>query len=106
VALQRRSDGRFLLVKRGDEPVKGYWWVPGGRILRNETFYAAARRKVKVRLNTNAKHHLTSIKVALFLLGFGHLTHGGATTGGDWCEGEASESLGSLEHILPNISVG
>lgn len=29
--------------------VKGYWWVPGGRILRGETFYAAALRKAKVR---------------------------------------------------------
>ena len=47
LAIERPSDGRFLLVKRATEPVKGFWWVPGGRIFRNETFYAAAKRKAK-----------------------------------------------------------
>eukprot|EP00538_Stauroneis_constricta_P005139 CAMPEP_0119562702 /NCGR_PEP_ID=MMETSP1352-20130426/21233_1 /TAXON_ID=265584 /ORGANISM="Stauroneis constricta, Strain CCMP1120" /LENGTH=232 /DNA_ID=CAMNT_0007611151 /DNA_START=77 /DNA_END=775 /DNA_ORIENTATION=+ len=34
-----------LLVLRGSEPVKGVWWLPGGRLLKGETFFAAARRK-------------------------------------------------------------
>ena len=34
-----------LLVERHDEPVKGHWWFPGGRILKGETFFQAALRK-------------------------------------------------------------
>jgi ADP-ribose pyrophosphatase YjhB (NUDIX family) len=26
LVLRRASDGKVLLVKRGTEPVKGYWW--------------------------------------------------------------------------------
>jgi len=36
-----------LLVERGSEPVKGVWWLPGGRIYKGETFFDAAIRKVK-----------------------------------------------------------
>jgi 8-oxo-dGTP pyrophosphatase MutT (NUDIX family) len=36
-----------LLVKRSSEPAMGLWWLPGGRLLKGETFFAAARRKAK-----------------------------------------------------------
>ena len=36
-----------LLVERGSEPVKGVWWLPGGRLLKGETFVAAATRKAR-----------------------------------------------------------
>ena len=36
-----------FLVRRATEPVKGVWWFPGGRILKGETFFAAAKRKVQ-----------------------------------------------------------
>jgi ADP-ribose pyrophosphatase YjhB (NUDIX family) len=36
-----------LLVERSTEPVKGVWWLPGGRLLKGETFFAAARRKAQ-----------------------------------------------------------
>jgi len=36
-----------LLVERGSEPVKGVWWLPGGRLLKGETFFAAAERKAR-----------------------------------------------------------
>ena len=36
-----------LLVKRAAEPVKGVWWLPGGRMLKGETFFSAAVRKAK-----------------------------------------------------------
>ncbi len=35
----------FLLVKRKNAPVQGKWWLPGGRILRDERFADAAERK-------------------------------------------------------------
>ena len=37
----------FLLVERSTEPAKGYWWLPGGRLLKGETFFDAARRKAR-----------------------------------------------------------
>ncbi len=38
------EDGEFLFVMRGKQPVKGYWWLPGGRMLNGETIPDAARR--------------------------------------------------------------
>jgi colanic acid biosynthesis protein WcaH len=38
--------GKFLLLKRNNPPVKGEWWLPGGRIRRNESFEDAVRREV------------------------------------------------------------
>lgn len=40
------DDGRVLLVKRGREPGKGLWAVPGGKVRRGEAMRAAARREV------------------------------------------------------------
>lgn len=37
----------FLLIKRANEPLKGQWWVIGGRVLKGETLKEAAKRKVK-----------------------------------------------------------
>jgi colanic acid biosynthesis protein WcaH len=34
-----------LLVERSSEPAKGVWWWPGGRLLKGETFFDAAKRK-------------------------------------------------------------
>lgn len=39
LAVERPSDGKFLLVKRGAEPAKGLWWVPGGRIFKGASFF-------------------------------------------------------------------
>ncbi len=47
LALERPSGGKFLLVKRGSEPARGLWWVPGGRFYKGETIYQAAIRKTK-----------------------------------------------------------
>ena len=46
---------RFLLVLRENEPLKGEWWIPGGRIHKNEKSEDAARRKVKEECNINIK---------------------------------------------------
>jgi perosamine synthetase len=40
-------DGGFVLIKRGNEPLEGEWWVLGGRIKKNETIENAARRKIR-----------------------------------------------------------
>lgn len=40
-------DGRILLVKRGKEPAKGLWSVPGGRLEHGEYIADAVAREVK-----------------------------------------------------------
>jgi colanic acid biosynthesis protein WcaH len=40
----RRGDGRVLLGRRTNEPAKGCWFVPGGRIRKNERLADAFRR--------------------------------------------------------------
>lgn len=41
------SHGRILLGMRTNEPARGYWFVPGGRILKNERITQAFERVVK-----------------------------------------------------------
>lgn len=41
------DEGRVLLVKRGHEPQKGLWSVPGGRVEPGETPAEAAAREVR-----------------------------------------------------------
>ncbi|MFO7173270.1 MAG: NUDIX hydrolase [Bacillota bacterium] len=45
-ALVRREDGKILLVRRGTEPFKGYWGLPGGAVELGETVEAALCREV------------------------------------------------------------
>ncbi|HEY5923397.1 MAG TPA: NUDIX hydrolase [Kofleriaceae bacterium] len=40
-------EGRVLLVERAQEPGKGQWTVPGGRLERNETLAQAVAREVR-----------------------------------------------------------
>jgi len=39
------EEGRLLLIKRGNEPGKGLWAVPGGKVRIGETLKAAAQRE-------------------------------------------------------------
>jgi colanic acid biosynthesis protein WcaH len=40
----RSPDGRLLVGRRNNEPAKGWYFVPGGRISKNETLAAAFKR--------------------------------------------------------------
>jgi 8-oxo-dGTP diphosphatase len=40
------DDGRVLVVKRGTEPLKGQWSIPGGAVELGETLREAAAREV------------------------------------------------------------
>lgn len=40
-------EGKVLLVKRNNEPAKGEWWFPGGRLFKNESLETCALRKAK-----------------------------------------------------------
>jgi len=39
--------GKFLLMLRNKAPVKGFWWVPGGRIRRGESLEEAVLRELR-----------------------------------------------------------
>jgi mutator protein MutT len=41
------DDNRVLLVRRGNEPLKGEWSVPGGAVELGETLQAAVAREVR-----------------------------------------------------------
>ena len=45
-AVVRDREGRLLLVRRGTEPGRGRWSVPGGRVEPGESATAAAAREV------------------------------------------------------------
>ena len=47
--------GNFLLVKRKNQPLKGRWWVPGGRVLKGETMEKAVKRKIREEVGIDIK---------------------------------------------------
>jgi len=49
------KEGKYLLVKRGNEPLKGVYWTPGGRVLKGEKLYDAVIRKVKEETGLNVR---------------------------------------------------
>ncbi len=44
------NQGSVLLGKRKNKPAKGYWFVPGGRVLKDESLEKAFRRLLKAEL--------------------------------------------------------
>ena len=51
----QNTQGKYLLVKRINEPKKGRWWPVGGRVLKGETIKQAVIRKIKEETNLNVK---------------------------------------------------
>jgi colanic acid biosynthesis protein WcaH len=49
-AIIRNDQGQVLLVKRTNEPLKGEWWVPGGRVYKGEGLEDSIQRKIKEEL--------------------------------------------------------
>lgn len=47
----RNNKKEVLLGKRINKPAQGFWFVPGGRILKGETFELAFKRLLKAELN-------------------------------------------------------
>lgn len=43
----RDAEGKVLLGKRTNRPAKGSWFVPGGRVLKDESFESAFNRLLK-----------------------------------------------------------
>tara|TARA_R110002050_G_scaffold242271_6_gene378664 strand:+ start:16424 stop:16894 length:471 start_codon:yes stop_codon:yes gene_type:complete len=58
----RNSNGEVLLGQRMNQPAKGFWFVPGGRILKNEALSGAFLRLTEAELGqsfeiTSARYH-------------------------------------------------
>lgn len=49
----KNSQGQVLLGLRTNRPAQGYWFVPGGRICKDETFDSAFQRLTKVELGSD-----------------------------------------------------
>jgi ADP-ribose pyrophosphatase YjhB (NUDIX family) len=47
------SEGRILLIRRANNPAKGQWWFPGGRVHYLETRAQAAKRKLREECGLN-----------------------------------------------------
>lgn len=46
-------DDKILLGKRNNDPLKGYWFTPGGRILKNESYMDCLERVALSELGLN-----------------------------------------------------
>lgn len=51
----RNTTGEILLGKRVNRPAKGYWFVPGGRIRKNERLSEAMQRIAEAELGISIK---------------------------------------------------
>lgn len=63
-AVVRDADGRLLLVRRGQEPAKGSWSVPGGRVEPGEDDVTATAREVleETGLQVRVGRHVGSVE--------------------------------------------
>ena len=60
-------DNKCLLLKRNNEPAKGQYWFPGGRIQKMETIKEAAQRKAKEETNLDCAFvKIISIEESIF----------------------------------------
>jgi len=60
-------DGKCLLLKRKNEPVKGQYWFPGGRVYKMETIKETALRKAKEEVNLDCQfQEIISIEESMF----------------------------------------
>lgn len=45
--LIKNTKNELLFVKRKNQPAKGCWWIPGGRVIHGEKRKTAAKRKAR-----------------------------------------------------------
>lgn len=48
----REPEGQYILFRRENEPLKGEWWVVGGRVEKGEKIEDVVRRKLFEEINT------------------------------------------------------
>lgn len=55
-AIVTDTEGRVLLIKRGQAPSQGSWTLPGGKVERGETLAQAVARELFAETGVRAKH--------------------------------------------------
>jgi len=55
--LVENTEGQVLLGYRNNRPAKGYWFVPGGRILKDESMDSAFKRLTLAELGVVLERH-------------------------------------------------
>jgi colanic acid biosynthesis protein WcaH len=72
------ENGELLLLKRRNNPAKGFWWFPGGRVLKDESRKLAAERKLKEECGITAYHSIEEVGTYDLLLEMpgGEVSHG------------------------------
>jgi colanic acid biosynthesis protein WcaH len=60
--LVENEQGEYLLGLRNNRPAQGYWFVPGGRVLKNETLDAAFRRLTREELGNGLERSQAGFK--------------------------------------------
>lgn len=58
---------RCLLLRRLNHPAKDQWWLPGGRVLKNETIKDATVRKAREEVGLNGRFNgILSVEESFF----------------------------------------
>ena len=58
-----RYRGKFVLIKRNDEPMRGTYWVIGGRLYKNEKLRDCALRKISEELCSIASVDIDTLRL-------------------------------------------
>ncbi|MBD3427287.1 MAG: NUDIX domain-containing protein [Candidatus Omnitrophica bacterium] len=107
VCLVSDREGRVLLVKRGVEPCKGYWALPGGFIESGETIPEAGKRELleETGISGNpgrlvgAHEHKSPLYGSILVLGMEFTADNRQITPGD----DAAEAKFASAQDLPEI---
>jgi 8-oxo-dGTP diphosphatase len=92
------NDGKILLVRRGDDPFKGYWALPGGYVEWDESIEETVKREAEEETGLHVKtlkligvygspkrHPKQVINVAYLINGYnGELSHGDDAKDAKW----------------------
>jgi 8-oxo-dGTP diphosphatase len=112
-AVVRDEHGRLLLVRRGSEPSKGLWSLPGGRVEPGETPAMAAVREVREEtgLDVEVERLLATVSIGGYLVhDFAASVVGGDLRAGDdaddvrWCADEDLRALSLTPRLLEELS--
>ena len=118
------QDGKALIVKRGHEPRKGEWSLPGGRVELGESLVDATRREIKeetgldvavgpiVEIFDRIHHHDGRVRYHFVIVDYLCTCTGGELCAGDDAEAaafvgeEELEAYGVNEHAARVIRRG
>ena len=54
--VQNKSEFKILLAKRNNNPAKGFYYVPGGRHIKNKNIFLDVKSKAKKELDIDINH--------------------------------------------------